>query len=604
MKLLTSLTLRELSIPVPTAPPKLSQTINGWTKTSPNVPIHSWTLSIKVAAPLSMRFPKTSLNTVGCMFAEGVGFLAKRKMHEEGKNPTPATSPEPAPLTSEVMLNKTVPEYKKSNQVIPTSQTRILPPKDIVKLEDRLQYLLQPPLESLLSAEALHFPFHPFDYQFDGIAFLYPRHQAVIADEMGLGKTMQAISAIRLLAHQGHIRRVLIICPKPLITNWQRELSLWAPEIAVTTISGKQSRRYWQWQTNTLVTIANYETVVRDAEIVSDESNHYDLVLLDESQRIKNRHGTTSNVIRSINRSRSWAMTGTPIEHSLQDLVGIFDFVSPGYLNPTMKPRLIGEAVNDFVLRRTKDKVFTDMPPILYRDAHLDLSPEQNETYRLAEDEGIVHLNELRDSLTVTHVFELILRLKQICNFDPVTGESSKIERLEADLEECVASGQKAIIFSQWVKTIEKLSDKLKRFNPVEFHGKIPNNQRDAQIEKFRNDPNCSVIIMSYGAGSVGLNLQFANYVFLYDRWWNPAVEDQAINRAHRIGVKGAVTVTRFISNNTIEQRIDQILEEKRELFKEVFEGATPAQSLGFSSDEIFSLFNLHSPKGPIRGVA
>ena len=256
--------------------------------------------------------------------------------------------------------------------------------------------------------------------------------------------------------------------------------------------------------------------------------------------------------------------------------------------------------MRDHIIRRTKDKVLTDMPPKLYRDAELDLSPDQYATYRAAEDEGVVQLNDMGESLTIQHVFELVLRLKQICNFDPVTQSSSKLERLEADLEEVAASGQKAIVFSQWVQSIEKIAEKLKRFHPLQYHGKIPSKHRDGVLDRFKNDPKHSVILMSYGAGSVGLNLQFCRYVFLFDRWWNPAIEDQAINRAHRIGAAGSVTVTRFLALSTIEERINQVLAEKRELFDAILsDTAAPAKS-GLSQNEIFGLFNLRSPKGVI----
>jgi SNF2 family DNA or RNA helicase len=193
-------------------------------------------------------------------------------------------------------------------------------------------------------------------------------------------------------------------------------------------------------------------------------------------------------------------------------------------------------------------------------------------------------------------VFELVLRLKQICNFDPATGASSKMERLEADLEECAASGRKAIVFSQWVQTIEEMRTRLLRFGPAEYHGRIPNRQRDSAIERFRDDPDCHVMLITYGAGSVGLNLQFASYVFLFDRWWNPAVEDQAINRSHRIGVEHSVTVTRFLVIDTIEQRINEILKRKRELFDTVFHESTSSPRGGLSREEVFSLFDLAAP--------
>lgn len=199
----------------------------------------------------------------------------------------------------------------------------------------------------------------------------------------------------------------------------------------------------------------------------------------------------------------------------------------------------------------------------------------------------------MKQAVTIQHVFELVLRLKQICNFDPTTGASSKLERLEADLEECVASGRKAIVFSQWVQALVELRGRLSRFGPAEYHGQVSHRRRDAQIERFRDDPRCQLMLMSYGAGSVGLNLQFAGYVFLFDRWWNPAVEDQAINRAHRIGVERPVTVTRFLSAGTIEQRINEILQRKRELFDEVFGDAVAAPSCGLSREEVFSLFDL-----------
>ncbi len=201
------------------------------------------------------------------------------------------------------------------------------------------------------------------------------------------------------------------------------------------------------------------------------------------------------------------------------------------------------------MLRRTKDQVLADLPPKLFRDADVELTPEQRESYRLAEEEGVVRLTELGEAATIQHVFELVLRLKQICNFDPATGDSAKLERLEADLEEVAASGRKAIVFSQWVGTLETLAATAGAVRPAGVpRPESPPAQRDAVIRRFRDDPRRHVLLMSYGAGGVGLNLQFANYVFLFDRWWNPAVEDQAINRAHRIGAAGPVTVTRFLA--------------------------------------------------------
>ena len=486
----------------------------------------------------------------------------------------------------------------------PASRTRIEPPSDVIKLEDRLFYMLQPPLETLLGGKTMEFPFEPFNFQYAGIAFLFPRHSAILADEMGLGKTMQSISTVRMLLRAGYIKNVLLICPKPLVTNWQREFKTWAPEITVAAVKGNQHQRAWHWKTQTaMVKLANYELLTRDEAMVVDPANQYDLVILDEAQRIKNKSNATSQVIQKINRKRSWALTGTPIENGIEDLVGICEFAAKGTISSGMTAKEVRVRVKDLILRRTKDLVMKDMPPRLMRDAELALSPDQQFTYDGAENDGVLRLNDMGDELTIKHVFELVLRLKQICNFDPSTKSSSKIERLKADMDEVAASGQKAIVFSQWVDTLQVIGKELPEHNPLEYHGRIPSKQRDPILQEFKENPKRNVLLMSYGAGAVGLNLQFCRYVFLFDRWWNPAIEDQAINRAHRIGAAGSVTITRMIMSGTIEQRIHEILEEKRELFREILSDGDEPSRRGLSKDEIFGLFNLTTPKGKIIPV-
>jgi SNF2 family DNA or RNA helicase len=173
-----------------------------------------------------------------------------------------------------------------------------------------------------------------------------------------------------------------------------------------------------------------------------------------------------------------------------------------------------------------------------------------------------------------------------------------------ADLEEVAASGQKAIVFSQWVGTLDKISERLQAYNPLAFHGRIPSAKRDPILQEFKTNPKRHVILMSYGAGSVGLNLQFCRYVFLFDRWWNPAIEDQAINRAHRIGAAGSVTVNRMIMAETIEQRIHDVLEAKRQLFREILSDNEEPPNLSLTQDEIFGLFDLRTPQGRIAKKA
>lgn len=438
----------------------------------------------------------------------------------------------------------------------------IAPPKDVVKLEDRLFYVLQPPLESIFTGGTLDFPFTPFPYQFEGIAFLYPRYSAILADEMGLGKTMQ-ITTIRLLLHAGEVRsNVLLICPKPLVTNWQREFATWAAELPIMIVEGDQAKRRWQWcETEAPVKIANYESVVRDRDLLESDGLRFDLVVLDESQRIKNRNGTTSEVVRSIRRNRSWAyhrhagrklhrrpgghfrVLATGIPHARHEAAGHRSYGSRLHHSPHEGQSADRIAAEDVSRRRNR----------------ADAPSARNVSHGRGGGRAI-SLSAMGEGATIQNVFELVMRLKQVCNFDPLTGESAKLERLEADLEEVVANGRKALIFSQWVETLERLGERLEHLHPLYYHGKIPHKKRDGVIQEFKTDKNRSVLLMSYGTERRGLNLQFSQYVFLYDRWWNPAIEDQAINRAHRIGAAGPVTVTRFVAAETIEQRIDQLL--------------------------------------------
>jgi SNF2 family DNA or RNA helicase len=207
----------------------------------------------------------------------------------------------------------------------------------------------------------------------------------------------------------------------------------------------------------------------------------------------------------------------------------------------------------------------------------------------------VIRLNALGDTITVQHVFELVMRLKQICNFDPLTGQSAKLEQLSADLSEIAESGRKAIVFSQYIEPLEIIARVLDSLGTLQYHGRIPTKERQAILDQFKIDTTKHVILMSYATGSVGLNLQFTNYVFLFDRWWNPAVEDQAINRAHRIGQKEPVFVTRFISEGTIERKIADVLERKRQLFNELIESNEAPAQLGMTEEEIFGLFDIQS---------
>jgi len=603
-----------------TSPEILISGMNSALKRLPAADAQSLNLLDKLGYVPSWKPFWPKVKTVGLTFPAGMEFLPPKEEKGEPKDLVAiAPRKEPAPETAGAEPAK--------------KPTRIKPPADALSLEDRLFYVLQPPLESWLRGQELIMPFEPFQYQYEGIAWLFAQKCALLADEMGLGKTMQTITALRLLLRSGQVRRVLMVCPKPLIPNWQREFKTWAEEIPVTTIEGDGPRRNMIWRMpGSFVLLANYELVVRDfqqmmlenrggtlggrAEIagevdglgrrrhaVTPESAapdqgpplpKFDLVVLDEAQRIKNRDALTATIIREIPRRRSLCLTGTPIENRPEEMVSLFEFM--GVVPPNAQPdiRQLSRLSKEYILRRTKDLVMKDMPPRLDRDEYIDLAPAQRIAYDQAEKDGIMHLNEMGEQIAIQNVFELVLRLKQIANYDPLTQESAKLERLSADMEEISASGGKAILFSQWTKTIDWLAARTKDHGCLVYHGGVPTKQREPILDKFKNDPDSHLLLMSYGTGAVGLNLQFAGYVFLYDRWWNPAVEDQAINRAHRIGCKSQVIVSKFICKDTIEERIDKVLAEKREMFRRVLgDGDNENAQLSMSAGEIFGLFDL-----------
>ena len=571
--------------------------LNGALGRLPSVALRQLPLLNKVSLAPSWQINRIPVRTFGLTFPDAVAFLPKS-----------VASSESIPETNLQRIGPPRPAQAKAAKPPRTTETRVRPPEDALSLEDRLFYVLQPPLESWLFGQELIMPMTPFPFQYEGIAWLYSQKSALLADEMGLGKTMQAITAIRLLLRSGQVRSVLLICPKPLIPNWQREFKLWAEEIPVMTIEGDSPRRQMLWKIpGASVRIANYELLVRDSDLFeAADAPSFDLVVLDEAQRVKNRDSQTAQTARAINRKRSWALTGTPIENRPEEMGSLFEFME--VIPPRGAPdlRKLGSLSKKYALRRTKDLVMIDLPPRLDRDEHLELSPAQQHAYQIAEKEGIIRLNDLGESITIQHVFELVLRLKQITNFDPLTGESAKLDRLIADMSEIADSGGKALLFSQWTGAIGWLQQRLQQFRPLLYHGGVPTKQREPTLDKFRDDPDHHLLMMSYGAGAVGLNLQFAGYVFLFDRWWNPAVEDQAINRAHRIGQKNPVIVTKFISKGTIEERIDRVLRQKRELFEAVLGQSHNANtSLSLNATEIFGLFDLKSRVGdktePVR---
>jgi SNF2 family DNA or RNA helicase len=526
----------------------------------------------------------------------GLGKLALDVTTDGWRFPMPPeTLPNSERGTRSAEPNRALPVAPRS-EFRAADSVRLKPPRDAVQFKERLLYLLQPPLKNIFSGRQITVPCKPYPYQLEGIAFLMPRHNALLADEMGLGKTVQTILSLRLMFHTGMIANALLVCPKSLVSNWARELRTWAPDIPFEVLGGDLEERRAGWMvSNCPLKLVNYELLTRDAALIDDDRLRFDVVVIDEAQRIKNKESKTAQVVCTIRRERSWALTGTPIENKPDDLVNLFAFVDPGRIPPETPVKKLAPLTADCILRRVKEDVLTDMPPKTIRDTIVELTSAQKEAYSLAEKEGVVRLNALGDTITVQHVFELVMRLKQICNFDPLTGQSAKLEQLSVDLTEVAESGRKAIVFSQYVEPLERIARALEPLGTLQYHGRIAPRERQAILDQFKTDRTKHVILMSYATGSVGLNLQFTNYVFLFDRWWNPAIEDQAINRAHRIGQKEPVFVTRFISEGTIERKIADVLERKRQLFNDLIDSNEAPPQLGMSEEEIFGLFDIQS---------
>ena len=467
-------------------------------------------------------------------------------------------------------------------------------------LEERLRWILTPPIHELLSDPQLALPARPFPFQTSGIKWLYDRDNALLADEMGLGKTMQAIIAARLLWRTNIVNQVLVVCPKTLIPTWQAEIRKWWPQVSPNVMLATSDRQFFLrlGTPNVIINIINYASLAREADWLEEQRFSHDLVIIDEAQRIKSPKAKTSKAVKALKAPRRWALTGTPLENKVDDVISIFEFLRPGLLHYD-RPEPITNRIRPYLLRRRAEEVLDELPDKSEQDIEIELEDAQRQTYDRMETEGVLELNEKGDSITVTHVFALINSLRQICNFDPVTGASAKLERLLEDLEEVSESGRKALIFSQFVEDVyglKRLAKELqeRELQVLQLHGQIPQNRRSTVIETFQSNSNITTLLLNFRVGGLGLNLQAANYVFLFDRWWNPAVEDQAVKRVHRIGQTNKVFIRRFYCKDTIEERILKKLAEKRRLFRNVIDGARPEpDSMGLTEEEIFSLFNI-----------
>ncbi|MFI7698579.1 DEAD/DEAH box helicase [Nonomuraea sp. NPDC049480] len=456
-------------------------------------------------------------------------------------------------------------------------------------------------------------------YQERGLAWLSFLSElglgGVLADDMGLGKT---VTTLALLVHERAGAPTLLVCPMSLVGNWQREAARFAPGLRVYVHHG--SGRDAALIGDADLVITTYGTAHRDLETL--KQHEWRRVVCDEAQAIKNSGTLTAQAVRSIPTPTRLALTGTPVENHLAELWSIMEFANPGLLGPRSRfrtrfqepiearqdeeaARALRRATGPFILRRLKtDKsIISDLPEKMEVKEWCPLTPEQASLYQAVVDDMLARIDDSEGIERRGLVLATMAKLKQVCNHPAhllkdgsrLAGRSGKLARLEQLAEEILAEGEKALLFTQYAEfgTMLQpyLAQRLER--PVLWlHGGLPKKTRDRLVDRFQQDPEPMLFVLSLKAAGVGLNLTAASHVVHVDRWWNPAVEDQATDRAFRIGQRKNVQVRKLICAGTLEERVDEMIERKKALAERVV-GTGEEWLTDLSTDELREVFRL-----------
>ena len=437
------------------------------------------------------------------------------------------------------------------------------------------------------------------DYQKAGVDWLYFLKEysfgGILADDMGLGKTIQSIILLLKEKRRNKNYTNLIVAPTSVIFNWIDEMNRFAPDLTVLNHTGIQREREDVSLFNNYdVVLTSYGVLLRDADFLKDYQFHY--IILDESQKIKNPRSKTGRVVRKLKTDFRLCLTGTPIENNLTELWSQMAFLNPGLLGSFKKfndsfvkviakesdaktVQLLKRTIYPFILRRTKDVVANDLPEKTEAVHFCEMDKSQEKVYNFWKNSIRLEILKEIDKKGIKKsgfkVLEGLLRLRQICNHpilvqNDYKKKSSKFEEFKMMLNKVVAEGHKVLVFSQFVKMLEIMRVFLDE-NKISYEMLTGSTRkREEHVKNFKNNDNVKVFLISLKAGGFGLNLTEADYVFHYDPWWNPAVEIQATDRTHRIGQDKKVFVYKFITKNSVEEKILLLQEKKKNLVKEI----------------------------------